>query len=222
MIAPDLGSWILYQEKNWLVVNKPAGLSVHNDPDRDLISLFSRFLKAPVSPVYRLDQETSGLILLSLSSEVTATWHKALEGADKEYICLVRGNLAKAGTSAEGVWKLPLTDKAEGRKNPQGAAAERKPCETHFQIIKANSYISKLRCQIRTGRQHQIRKHAALSGHAILGDARYGDPKYNQMIESRYQFSRLALHAHRLKCVFAGQVREWQCPAPPEFDLVLA
>jgi 23S rRNA-/tRNA-specific pseudouridylate synthase len=219
-ITPDLGSWILHQERDWLVVNKPAGLSVHNEPGRDLISLFSRLLKATVSPVFRLDQETSGLILLSLSGEVTASWHKALEVAEKEYICLVRGNLAKTGTSVEGVWKMPLTDKAEGRKNPQGAATERKHCETHFQLVTANSYISKLRCQIRTGRQHQIRKHAVLAGHAILGDHRYGDPKYNQMIENRYGFSRLALHAHRLKCIFAGQAREWLSPAPPEFDIL--
>ncbi len=228
--------WILHHEKGehgWLVVDKPAGLSVHNEPGKDLISLFTQIIGKPVAPVFRLDQETSGIIILSLSGETTARWHAALDAKShtkKEYLCITKGGhkskglevAAAGGAPSTGQWSEALSDKAEGRQNPQGKSQDRKECLTRYTVISQNQYFSELLCQIETGRQHQIRKHAALHLHPIIGDNRYGDKKYNNMIEERYQFARMALHAYRLRCQFNGQSFEWTSPKPPEFSKLLS
>lgn len=215
--------WILHQEKTWLVVEKPAGLSVHNEPGKDLISVFTKILNQPVAPVFRLDQETSGLIILSLASETTARWHEALESkteSQKEYLCITKRPRGPEPLpeGAIGRWVEPLTDKAEGRENPQGKSQDRKACLTLWTVVLQNQYFCELLCQIQSGRQHQIRKHAAIHKHHIIGDNRYGEKKYNTMIDERYQFARMALHAYRLRCRFEGQSYEWTSQRPPEFS----
>lgn len=219
--------WVLHQEKTWLVVDKPAGLSVHNEPGKDLISIFAKISGRSVAPVFRLDQETSGLIILSLASDTTSCWHAALDSkkeSKKEYLCITkrpRGPelLSEGGT---GRWTEPLSDKAEGRENPQGKSQDRKDCLTLFSVVSQNQYFCELLCQIETGRQHQIRKHAALHKHHIIGDNRYGEKKYNTMITERYQFARMALHAYRLRCHFEGQTFDWTSQRPPEFSKLLS
>jgi len=206
---------ILHQETDWLAVNKPPGLSVHNDEDPDnLLKALSRQLAtASFFPVHRLDKETSGIQILALNDKAAS--YLAIQfqerSVQKFYQGVVAGKLPESGT-----WNDPLSDKGEGLKNPAGIASDRKPCETSFQLLRQSDFFSWAEFQIHTGRQHQIRKHCAIHGRALIGDSRYGNPKYNKKISDLYHFHRMALHASRLK--LSGI--ELSCDAPSEFLLL--
>lgn len=211
---------LIEQNKFFLVAEKPAGLSVHNASEHgdDLITLLKSQIGQTVYPIHRLDRETSGLITLALSSEIAKQLNVIFSSnkIEKKYQCIVKHPMPVSNEWQQ--WNLPLSDKAEGRKNPQGVANDRKSCLTKYKVLRTNNYFSLLDCNILTGRQHQIRKHSALAKSPIVGDERYGDPKYNHKIFTIYGVQRLFLHSYNLK--FEWNNKDWQfsLPAPPEFS----
>ena len=172
---------ILYQDKNWIAVDKPQGLSIHNDEDPSNLQkiLIHQYKFKALLPVHRLDKETSGVQIFAFNSEQAQILAHQFQtkSLQKIYHGIARGNI----NATSIIWKEELSDKAEGRKNPAGQSRDRIPCETLI-----------------TGRQHQIRKHCALAKHALLGDHRYGDGKYNDKISSIYQTDRMFLHCHKI------------------------
>ena len=204
---------ILDENSEFLVVDKPAGLSVHNPLPGEpcLLDLLPKGLHL----VHRLDKETSGLVLVAKSSTATTELMKALEEkGQKLYVALLRGSMP--ANENWQTWSWEISDKAEGRKNPQGQKHDRKKAETKWRALNSNKYLTLIEAQILTGRQHQIRKHTALAGHAIVGDSRYNDPKYNQKMAQLYG-ERMFLHAQSLK--FHWKQKEWNftAPLPEEF-----
>jgi 23S rRNA-/tRNA-specific pseudouridylate synthase len=192
---------IIYNSNNILVVDKPIGVSVHNDDwDESLIQIIKKnYPSLDLFPIHRLDKETSGIQIFALSSAKAKELGKELQSEDtvKVYIGILRGKVEEAS----GSWSLPLTDKSEGRKNPQGIKNQRISCRTDYTVLKSNSYFSLCEFKIYTGRQHQIRKHAALSKHAIVGDDRYGEPKYNKKMAQIYNQNRMYLHCHKMTLI---------------------
>jgi len=189
---------VIYQDKSILVVNKPPGISVHNNEDpENLLSVLAKQLKlGPLLPVHRLDKETSGLQILAFDAEgakalATEFQNRAVK---KIYQGILRGQLK----IKQGVWSRPLTDKAEGRKNPEGKSPDRQPCETMFKVIGESQYFSLCEFDLKTGRQHQIRKHAALANHALVGDPRYGESKYNEKMAKLLSEPRMFLHCSEI------------------------
>lgn len=209
----------LFQSQDLLVIDKPSGVSVHNaGPNEvDLLGLVrSEFGFKEIFPVHRLDKETSGVQVLALNEKAARTWAERFQSRElqKIYRAVVRGRLE----NMKGVWNKPLTDKAEGRSNPQGVSQNQVPCETQFEVLKQNRYFSLLHLDLRTGRQHQIRKHAALDRHALVGDSRYGDKSYNLKIAKLYGTERLFLHCHRI----SYENFDWESPLPPDFLKLVA
>lgn len=205
---------ILFRNSDFLAVNKAAGKSVHNCEDTEnLLSTIEAEMGIPlVFPVHRLDKETSGIQLFALTKDCARDLADEFQGrrVEKIYTGIVRGQLS----ICEGVWATSLTDKAEGRRNPEGIFKDRVSCETRFQVLKSNRYFSFCKFVLVTGRQHQIRKHTALAKHHLIGDSRYGDLKYNRMIHDRYQLKRMFLHCSLVK--IRGQIIE--CPTPSDFE----
>jgi 23S rRNA-/tRNA-specific pseudouridylate synthase len=119
-----------------------------------------------------------------------------------------------------GHWNWPISDKSEGRKSPQGATADRKPSSTLFRVTRDNSFFSDLELILETGRQHQIRKHAALASHPVAGDERYGDLRGPKTLKRLFAIDRMLLHAWRIELSFAGQKIEIEAPLPAEFSRV--
>jgi RluA family pseudouridine synthase len=207
---------LLYQGSEVIAVNKPFGVSVHNNEDsRDLIQrLKSQLGSNEYLPVHRLDKETSGIQILALNSVAAKKYAEEFQSREvkKIYTGLVKGKLSQS----TGCWSWALTDKAEGRKNPAGLAKGRVQCETHFSVRKSSDYFSWIDFDLKTGRQHQIRKHCAISKHPLIGDVRYGDPKYNERLVQRYGELRMFLHCEKLKILDL----DLECPAPAEFGAV--
>jgi RluA family pseudouridine synthase len=206
---------ILAETETWLVVDKPAGLSVHNESPNVLTLLKERDSRCDYHLVHRLDQETSGVLLIAKRPDVAARFMDALAAgsSEKYYVAVLRGKMKTENAD----WTWALTDKAEGRKNPQGMSKDRKPCRTLVKVLNSSDYLSLVECQILTGRQHQVRKHAALAKHAIVGDRRYNDPKYNERIAELYKTERMFLHARSLKIFIDGQMQMFTAEVPGEF-----
>lgn len=215
---------VVEKSKNWLIINKPVGISVHNESG-DVRSVLKKQLHPgtfhDIYPVHRLDKETSGLLVVATEQETAAALSEQFQThkAEKMYYAVLRGGMPVSEEWQE--WSFPISDKAEGRKNPQGLLKDRMEAKSLYRVIESNKYFSLVEVRLLTGRQHQIRKHAALAKHAIVGDSRYGDPTYNDKMAGIYGTERMYLHAFRLSLPIGGRVQTFETPLPPDFKKLL-
>ncbi|KYG70063.1 RluA family pseudouridine synthase [Bdellovibrio bacteriovorus] len=212
---------VIEKSKHWLIINKPTGISVHNEAG-DVRSVLKKQLHPgtfhDIYPVHRLDKETSGLLVVATEQETAAALSEQFQThkAEKMYYAVLRGSMDVSDEWQE--WNFPISDKAEGRKNPQGLLKDRVEAKTLFKVLKSNKYFSLVELRLLTGRQHQIRKHAALAKHAIVGDTRYGDEAYNSKMAGIYKNDRMFLHAFRLSMPIGGRIQTFETPLPPDFQ----
>lgn len=216
---------IVQQSAKWVVINKPIGVSVHNEAN-DVRSLMKKQLRPgsfdDVFPVHRLDKETSGVLMLALEAETATELADKFQGhkTEKTYNAILRGSLPVS--EKWQTWDFPISDKAEGRKNPQGLLKDRVAAKTQYRVIDSNKYFSLIEVNLLTGRQHQIRKHAALAGHPIVGDSRYNDPKYNEKMAAIYGEERLYLHAAKLAIQVQGRMQTFESSLPATFKKMVS
>lgn len=203
---------ILHHDDHWVVINKPSGLSVHNTEDQsNVLTCLNHQLGGTWFPVHRLDKETSGIMILASRKTMVASLNVALsETATKKYRGIVRGGLNPDAYH----WRQSLTNRAEGSRNPRGLSKDRVKAHTEYVVRSKNQYFTAVNFTLHTGRQHQLRKHAALNNHSILGDKRYGDRRYNRMIRERYAFEGMALQACHLQILVKGKSFEWLLKKP--------
>ena len=206
---------VLASGKGWLAVDKPAGMSIHNDPGKDLCAQVPLLLQAQATlrkatglntgdrlhAAHRLDRETSGVILLvgdrSVLSHFTAQFEART--VDKRYVAILNGNLpGKEGPDAWHAWKWSLTKTPGGRKNPRGKGP-RKACTTLVRPLGHSDHYTLVECRLLTGRKHQIRRHARQAGHFVVGDSRYGSKRALKFLRDNLGFKRLGLHSFRLE-----------------------
>ena len=195
----------------WLVVIKPSGISIHNDPGGDLISAvqaalrddrwphFDRFHGA-MHAVHRLDRDTSGIVLLAGDSETASFFGEqfASRSVTKNYLAVLHGRLAK--TVDDGAWHAwtdALSPAAAGRGNPRGGKPHVESI-TQWRLKMLTRHYSLVECRPLTGRKHQIRRHAKLAGHPVVGDRRYGSSRSCSYLSQKCHFNRMGLHAHSL------------------------
>jgi RluA family pseudouridine synthase len=195
----------------WLVVDKPCGMSIHNDPGRDLCSLALAAVQAGELPAvgrditavhaaHRLDRDTSGIVMLAGDPKTLAFLggQFAQQTVHKRYLAVVHGRLQRPPENQDRVdWKWSLTAAAAGRKGPQGKG-KRLPCTTRWRILAISLHYTLIECEPLTGRKHQIRRHAKLAGHPVVGDRRYGSTRSVTYLSRHHGFHRLGLHAHAL------------------------
>jgi len=209
---------ILEVQKGWLAVDKPYGLSVHNDPGGDLVSLLSDWIKADpllaqdlgvgpafgIHPAHRLDKETSGAILLATDHKVLPELSELFmkNQVKKTYIALVHG-LFDEPVKGFQYWDSPLTKTAGGRNNPSGKG-KRVDCKTRYKVLQQSRRYSLLEIDLLTGRKHQIRRHAKLAGHPVTGDVRYGSKKSVKYLRDVLEYNRMGLHCKSLEFVLPG------------------
>lgn len=191
---------ILIDDKNIVAINKPAGMSIHNESPSLLEEL--KKMKYPDHFVNRLDRETSGIVIIAKESKLHEGLAQALKQGRKTYRSLLRGSLS----SDQLEWTYPISDKSEGYKNPQGLKKEQLESSTSVKVVRKNKYFTEVQLDLHTGRQHQLRKHSCIAGHAIVGDSRYNEKKYNERIFKLYPQveKRMFLHAEELVFHFDG------------------
>jgi len=198
---------ILYESREILIVNKPAGLAIHkgkgherdNLTDRVVAFLADRGDKFQVAPVQRLDLETSGPVLFGKGKKSCAELGKLFMQGEvtKVYLALVAGKLLGRG---ELLSDIPAKGKL-------------KTARTSYQTLVSNDTVSLLEIHLHTGRQHQIRRQLADAGHPLYGDRRYKGPCPRKL-------PRLFLHCRDLAFIdpFSKQQIEVNCPLPKELS----
>jgi 23S rRNA pseudouridine1911/1915/1917 synthase len=213
---------VVYEDEHLLAVDKPAGLPVHPTAryyENTLIKILERergddFLTL----VHRIDRETSGVLLLAKDAESDRSMKKQLEereGVEKEYLALTwgvpdPGDGARAFRYERSVELDP--ESKTGVKMRLGRTDDALYAATRFAVeevrTRAAKTYARVRCDLETGRQHQIRLHLAALGTPIVGDKLYGademifargaDGKLTEEDHELLELPRHALHAARL------------------------
>jgi 23S rRNA pseudouridine1911/1915/1917 synthase len=213
---------ILYEDKDLLVIDKPAGMTVHPAPGNRQHTLVNAVLghipdleageASRPGIVHRLDKDTSGLILVAKNNLAHMRLAEQFKNrtVTKVYQALVRGHL----TPGEGTIEARIGRNPRDRKRM--AVAERgREARTEYKVLKYLGNFSLVEVRPKTGRTHQIRVHLAAIGFPIVGDSTYGGK--SELL------SRQFLHAHKLafQLPSSGERKEFISPLPPDLEEVL-
>lgn len=203
---------ILYQDRELIAVNKPAGLlavaTAKENRNHALAILRYQLSRRSHSvnlwPVNRIDRETSGVMLFATSREVREAVMADWDKAEKIYLAVVSG----APAASQGTIDQPLRQDETLYQMHVGPHPDAKPAVTHYKILQRGGGRSLLEVRLETGRQHQIRAHMAWLGNPVVGDERYGK-----------EGPRMGLHALRLsiKHPHSGKRLTFETPAPADF-----
>ncbi|MBD2595402.1 RluA family pseudouridine synthase [Nostoc spongiaeforme FACHB-130] len=175
----DRGEKIIYQDEWLIAVNKPAGLlSVpgrYRDTQDSVLSRLRNLLADGMNliPVHRLDQETSGILLIARDRHTHS--HLSQQFQQRQVHKVYEAILAGAVTQNHGAIELPLWGNPQNRPYQQVDWQYGKPSVTQFQVIAKQGEYTRVEFIPLTGRTHQLRVHAAVGlGVVILGDRLYG------------------------------------------------
>jgi 23S rRNA pseudouridine1911/1915/1917 synthase len=214
---------VVYEDAAILVLDKPAGLVVHPAAGNwsgtllnGLLHYFPAIGGVPrAGIVHRLDKDTSGLMVVAKTLQAHTDLVRQLQARSvtREYLALVWGTPLMNGKVDAAIGRHPR----DRIKMAVSENATAKPAVTHFHRVAAGTLdgrpVSLMRCQLETGRTHQIRVHLQSIGFALVGDALYGKAHLAGA------FGRQALHAYRLGLIHpeSGKDCEWAAPLPQDF-----
>lgn len=207
---------IIYEDKEFLVVNKPAGLltiSTDKEKEKTLFHKVYMYIKKKnknnkIFIVHRLDKDTSGIVLFakneSIKLKLQNDWDRIAK--ERKYVTIVKGRLDNDKGQIISWLKETKTLMTYSSKVPNDG----KKAITNYRVINTNDLYSFLDIEIKTGRKNQIRVHMKDIGTPILGDHKYG-PKDG--------FRRMYLHAYKLviQHPLSGKILEFETDIPNEF-----
>lgn len=226
--AQDIPLDIVYEDEDVLVINKPKGLVVHpaaGHEDGTLVNALLAHCGESLSGVggerrpgivHRIDKDTSGLLVAAKNdfAHLALSAQLADHTMARTYEAVVCGNLRDdAGTVDAPIGRHPTDRKrmAVTQKNARRAV-------THWSVIARYNGYTHIRCELETGRTHQIRVHMAHIGHPLLGDLVYGHKRPEKGLSGQ------CLHARALRFIHprTGKLVTFTCPLPEYFQDVLA
>lgn len=232
---------VLYEDKNILVVYKPAGLLVHEDKNESVNTLTNQVLSYLAKkneldlsrentfmpgPVHRLDRNTSGIVIFGKTLAALQTLNEMIKQRhciEKSYLTICKGKINQKRTLKGYIVKLE--DQAQVKlvsKDYPGALT----METIVKPISYNNNYSKVEVTLVTGRMHQIRIHLSSIDHPILGDRKYGDFELNKIVKKEFGLNHQLLHAYKIKFIKTFgilsylQDKEIECPVPELFKKI--
>ncbi|MEY3964284.1 MAG: hypothetical protein RLZZ106_1539 [Cyanobacteriota bacterium] len=229
LVAQAMPLDVLYEDAHLIVLNKPAGLTVHPAPGNKDGTLVNGLLHhCPDLPgiggelrpgiVHRLDKDTTGCIVVAKSQEALVKLQLQIQQriASREYLAVVHGQpAADHGTIVGAIGRHPA-DRKKYAVVHDGSG--RHAC-THWRVIERLGDHALLRFKLDTGRTHQIRVHCAHIGHPIVGD-----PVYSRCRRLPLALPGQALHAVQLGLdhPISRERLLLQAPLPPVFEKLLA
>lgn len=210
MIMPEeVPGWIVYEDERLLVVNKPGDVVCHPSkagPWSSLVGALREYTGLPtVHLVFRLDRETSGVVVLAKDARMASRLQVAMmeRKVGKAYLALMTGNLPGPVTVNQ-----PLGDDVRSpvfiKSAVVGPDEGGQNAITHFTPLGSGGGFTLARIVTETGRKHQIRAHAQWLGHWLVGDKIYGpesrlylefiDHGYTEAMAAQLFLPRQALH----------------------------
>jgi 23S rRNA pseudouridine1911/1915/1917 synthase len=220
---------IIHEDDHILVIDKPAGMVVHPGDGTDNTTLVHALLNhcpdtlspigAPLRPgiVHRLDKETSGVIVVAKSEVAHLSLAEQFAGrkTGKFYQAIVCGKVGKCGEFNQSIGRHPKV-RVKMAVSEKGKSA----CTKWERISSFGDAFSHVKCEILSGRTHQIRVHFSSAMHPIAGDMTYG---YKQLKAAPNVFPRVMLHAWKLSIFHPGHEKKvsFISPPPNDFDQCL-
>ena len=204
---------IVYEDKNILLVNKPAGLPVHEDKDSGSKTLANAILfyleetgnykkedELSFTPALcnRIDRNTEGIVIAAKTAEALRFINEKIKAheIEKSYLAIAHGSFEKKqGTVKNFLFKDAKQNKVYEKSTPVPGA---KTAITHYKVLKEKGQLTLIECTLETGRTHQIRVHMAGLGHPLLGDRKYGNTEKNKPYNEKSQ----ALCAYKVRFSF--------------------
>ena len=239
--AEDIPLDIIYEDNDILVVNKPVGMVVHPAPGHTRGTLVNALLyhcgdslsgvggvRRP-GIVHRIDKDTSGLLVVAKHDAAHAGLAEQMQrhAVSRVYEAICVGNVKEdTGTVTLGIGRHGTDRKKMAAYRTADGNGRVRDAVTHYQVVERyplgaryGQSFTHVRCELETGRTHQIRVHMAALGHPLLGDAVYGgggtkfERSHSAYIEGQ------CLHAGKLRLTHpvTGEAMCFACPLPHEF-----
>lgn len=218
---PDIKVKIVYEDADLMVIDKPRGLVVHTAPGHDHDTLVNYLASRSddfefdedemrggrPGIVHRLDKDTSGLLVVAKTPKAEKGLQEQIRGheVNRIYLAIVWGIAQEDRFTCD----IPLK-KPNHTIRKAMPAADGNRAVTHFTKLAATTQNSLLKCELETGRTHQIRAHLAYIGLPIVGDPLYCPKKSPEYSEGQL------LHAYRLEFVHPTTGKKMSFEATPD------
>ena len=217
---------VVYEDSDILIINKPQGMVVHPANGHysgtlvnalmfqaDSLSSINGVIRPGI--VHRIDKDTSGLLCVAKNDNAHHFLAEQLKDHTmaREYMALVRGVIKENSGTVE----MPIgRDKKDRQK--MAVTKEGKPAVTHFSVVERFANHTLVKCQLVSGRTHQIRVHMSAIGYPVEGDPLYAGKNYDKL----YKDGQL-LVAYKLKLIHPQTKKEmvFEIPLPEYFEKVL-
>ena len=219
----SFNSSIIYQNKDYIVVNKEPELSVHSGTNNQfgLIDIArATFPLLEIDLCHRIDKSTSGCVLLSKNKTFLRHFNKQLKANEvvKRYEAILVG-VMKNDMKIET--KIDLSTKEHHHRVQE--AEHGKKAVSFFKILKKYNTFSHVEILITTGRMHQIRVQSSNLNHPIVNDKKYGLFDLNKSIAKETSINRLALHAASISFLDLNRQKvNYLATKNNEFDILLS
>lgn len=213
---PELDLPIIYEDDDFIAINKPAGLlSVASDKEKEVtayskVTQYMRAIdkKSRIFIIHRIDKETSGVLVFAKKENLQDILRKKWNDYVKvrEYYAVCEGTFEKKVGRIQNFLMETETNLMYSTKNPKGQLAI-----TNYEVVREFKNYSLVRVLIETGRKNQIRVHMKDLGHNVVGDEKYGS--------SKNPLNRLGLHASELQFLhpLSKRLMVFKAPVPPKF-----
>ncbi len=245
VVPEDIPLDIVFEDDYLLIINKPAGMVVHpayQNWSGTLVNALSfHFSKLPQMPenegrpglVHRIDKDTSGLLVIAKTEDTMTGLAKQFfdHSIERTYWALIWGEPKQSQGTIDVNIGRSLKDRRITIAFPEGDFGRH--AITHYEVIKNLRYVSLVKCNLETGRTHQIRAHMKYLGHPLFGDAMYGGDKilkgtpftkYKSFVDNCLKvMPRQALHAKSLGFIhpITKEKMLFDSDLPKDFKLVL-
>lgn len=223
----------IFENEDFIIINKPAGLLSIPDRTQSELSLkeMLQHRYAQIFTVHRLDRETSGIIVFAKQEAAHRQLSELFESrqVEKYYLGLVHGRMRPE----EGMIETPIMEHPS-KKGKMITHAKGKPSVTSYRVLENFLLYAWVSFRIYTGRTHQIRVHMQDLGHSIVCDDLYGsaEPIYISDLKRNYHLSkseenerpilsRLALHSSQLVFQYNGQRYSFEAEVPKDLKATL-
>ena len=242
LVAENIDLDIVYEDDDLVVVNKPAGMVVHpghgNYSGTLINALIYHFENLPKNSsnrpglVHRLDKDTSGLLVIAKNDEsmVHLSNQFAEKTSKREYIAMVWGNVKDDIGKIDNYIGRNPKNRLQNIVLDDDKIENGKRAITNYEVLSRLNYVSLVKCNLETGRTHQIRVHMKHIGHTLFNDERYGGDsilkgttftKYKQFVENCFKLlPRQALHAKTLGFTHpkTGKFMQFDSELPKRFS----
>ena len=230
----EFKKWILFEDNDLLVLNKPGWLVCHpskNGPFSSLVGVAKEYLTADtIHLASRLDRETSGVVLLAKHRKAASYWQKGIErkSVRRCYLAIIEGELTETQNISTYLGKDPYSE-VYVKQMVTKKSRKAKFAETVFTPLFVSNQYTLCSVSTLTGRKHQIRIHAQWMGHPLVGEKLYGSNEqiyldfcttgWREEWRDTLGMTRQALHGRTLADSLS--IQSFVAPLPEDFSSFL-